>query len=177
MLTQKSPTCISFSRGGCRQYSTIRWVRRLKKIRLFRGFAIGLIALGSRDQSQLHVEAIEPSRRYDSTVPDVLELAAKHADFQRVLFQMAVNAFKRYMTADRSLPKPSIVGIVHHSEASRPLAGRLARRLRDLDESPCIAGDDERWKPDGDIPFKLVFREGQCDKMILKAGPWIDGFW
>src|SRR6476646_9580540 len=37
MLTQKLPTCISSSRAGCRQYSTIRWARRLKKIRLFQG--------------------------------------------------------------------------------------------------------------------------------------------
>jgi predicted acylesterase/phospholipase RssA len=64
------------------------------------------------------------------------------------------------MDIDRSLPKPSIVGIIHHSDASRPLVGRLARRLRELDESPCIAGDDERWKPDGEFPFMLLARDG-----------------
>ncbi|HEX8798072.1 MAG TPA: patatin-like phospholipase family protein, partial [Terriglobales bacterium] len=42
------------------------------------------------------------------------------------------------------------------TEASRSLAARLAHRLQSMQESPCIAGDDERWKPDGDIPFTLV---------------------
>ena len=57
--------------------------------------------------------------------------------FNLLYFRLVANAFKRYvMEVDRSLPKPSVVGIVHHSEASRPLVGRLARRLRDLDESP-----------------------------------------
>jgi NTE family protein len=143
--------------------------KEIEKDTIVPGFAIGLIALGSQDQSQLHAEAVEPSRTIRFTVPNLLALAAKHADFQRVLFQMAVNAFKRYMTADRSLPKPSIVGIVHHSEASRPLAGRLARRLRSLDESPCIAGDDEQWQPDGDIPFKLVFRQGHVGQDDFKG--------
>ena len=58
------------------------------------------------------------------------------------------------------------MGIVHHTEASRPLVGRLARRLRDLDESPCIAGDDEQWKPDGDIPFKLLAGDGERQNIL-----------
>lgn len=72
---------------------------------------------------------------------------------------------------DRSLPKPSVVGIVHHTEASRPLVVRLARRLRALGESPCIAGDDAQWKLDGDFPFKLLVRDGRLEKRqeILKG--------
>src|SRR6478672_4330979 len=143
--------------------------KEIEKDTIVPGFAIGLIALSSQDQCQLHAEAVEPSRTIRFTVPNLLALAAKHGDFQRVLFQMAVNAFKRYMTADRSLPKPSIVGIVHHSAASRPLAGRLARRLRSLDESPCIAGDDEQWQPDRGIPFKLVFRQGHVGQDDFKG--------
>ena len=104
--------------------------KEIQKDTIVPGFAIGLIALGSSDRSHLHVEAIEPSTAIRLTLSDLLQLAAKHADFQLALFRLAVNAFKRYMMVDRSLPKPSIVGIVHHSEASRPLVGRLARRLQ-----------------------------------------------
>jgi predicted acylesterase/phospholipase RssA len=71
------------------------------------------------------------------------------------MFRLSANMVKRYVTFDRSLPQPAVVGIVHHTEASRPVIGRLARRFRDLDEPPCIAGDDEQWKPDADIPFRL----------------------
>ena len=142
--------------------------KEIEKDTIARGFAIGLLGLGSPDQAQLHAEAIEPSIAIRFKVSDLLQLAAKHPDFQRTIFRLVVNAFKRYVMVDRSLPKPSIVGIVHHTEASRPLVGRLARRLRDLDESPCIAGDDERWKPDEDIPFKLIFGEGQVGQNVLK---------
>ncbi len=142
--------------------------KEIEKDTIARGFAVGLLGLGSPDQAQLHAEAIEPSIAIRFKVSDLLQLAARHPDFQRAIFHLVVNAFKRYVMVDRSLPKPSIVGIVHHTEASRPLVGRLARRLRDLDESPCIAGDDERWKPDGDIPFKLIFEEGQVGKNVLK---------
>ena len=95
----------------------------------------------------MQVEATEPSTAIRLTSSELLQLTAKHADFQLAMFRLAANIFKRYvMDVDRSLPKPSVVGIVHHSEASRPLVSRLARRLRELDESPCIAGDDEQME-------------------------------
>ena len=134
------------------------------------GRAIALLALGSWDRFLLHVEAIEPSTAIRLTPKDLLQLAAKHADFQLALFRLVVNAFKRYVMVDRSLPKPSVVGIIHHTEASRSLAARLARRLRELDESPGVIGDDEQWKPDGDIPFNS-FPEGQIRHDLLKTGP------
>ena len=132
------------------------------------GFAIALIALGSSGPSLLHVEAIEPSAAIRLTPSDLLQLAGKHADFQLALFRLVVGAAKRYVTVDRSLPKPSVVGIIHHSDASRSLGGRLARRLRELDESPGVVGDDEQWKPAGDIPFRLLDREGQIRQELLK---------
>jgi len=135
------------------------------------GRAIALIALGSTDRGLLHVEAVEPVTAIRLTPSALLQLAAKHTDFQTAVFRLAVNAFKRYVMVDRSLPKPSVVGIIHHSEASRPLAGRLARRLRELDEHPAVFGDHERSKPGGDIPFTLLAGEGQIREDILKGWP------
>ncbi len=135
------------------------------------GRAIALIALGSTERVLLHVEAIEPSTAIRLTPSNLLQLAARHADFQVALLRLAVNAFKRYVVVDRSLPKPSVVGIIHHSEASRSLAGRLARRLRELDENPAVVGDDEQWKPGGDIPFKLLVGEGQIRQDMVKEWP------
>jgi NTE family protein len=135
------------------------------------GLAIALVALGSSDRSLLRVEAVEPSTAVRLTPTELLRLAAQHPDLQLALFRLAVNAFKRYALVDRSLPKPSIVGIIHHSEASRSLVARLARRLRDLDESPGVIGDEEQWKPEGDIPFKFLAVEGQIRQDLLKDWP------
>ena len=149
--------------------------KEIEKDAIVPGLAIALLAIGSPGPSLLHVEALEPSTAIRLTPSDLLQLAAKHADFQLALFRLVANAFKRYVTVDRSLPKPSIVGIIHHSEASRSLVARLARRLRELDESPGVIGDDEEWKPDGDIPFKfLAAEEAQIRHDLLKDWP-LDG--
>ena len=141
--------------------------KEIQKDTFVRGSVIGLFAVGLSDRSHVQVEATEPSTAIRLTLSDLLQLAAKHADFQLAMFGLAANIFKRYvMDIDRSRPKPSVVGIVHHSEASRPLVSRLARRLRDLNESPCIAGDDERWKPDEDIPFMLLVGDDERQSIL-----------
>ncbi len=135
------------------------------------GRAIALIALGSTDRTLLHVEAVEPVTAIRLTPSALLRLAAKHTDLQTAVFRLTVNAFKRYVMVDRSLPKPSAVGILHHSEASRPLVGHLARRLRELDEHPAVFGDHEQSKPGSDLPFKLLAGEGQIRQDILEGWP------
>lgn len=82
------------------------------------------------------VQATEPSTAIRLTLSNLLQLTTKHADFQLAMFRLAASVFKRFVMVERSLPKPAVVGVVHHTEASRPLVGRLARRLRDLGESP-----------------------------------------
>jgi len=127
-----------------------------------RGSVIGLFALGLPERSHMQVQADEPSTAIRLTLSELLQLTAKHKDFQLTMFRVAASRFKRYvMDVERSLPKPSAVGIIHHSEASRPLVGRLVHRLRELDESPCIAGDDERWKINGVVPFISLARDDE----------------
>ncbi len=133
--------------------------RAILKDTFVRGFPVGLFSLGLADFSHMRVQAIEPSTAIRLTLTQLLQLTAKHPDFQLAMFRTACNIHKRYLTVDHALPQPSVVGIVHHSEASRPLVDRVARRLCELGESPCVAGDDERWKPEGNIPYKLLAGE------------------
>jgi NTE family protein len=141
--------------------------KEIQKDTFVRGSVLGLFAVGLSDRSHLHVQAAEPTTAIRLTLSDLLRLTAKYADFQLAMFRLAANIFKRYvMDIDRSLPKPPVVGIIHHSEASRPLVARLARRLQDLDESLCIAGDDERWKPDGDFPFMLLVGDDERQSIL-----------
>jgi NTE family protein len=135
--------------------------KEVQKDTFVRGSVIGLFSLGLSERSHLQVQATEPSTAIRMTLSELLRLTAQHPEFQLAMFRLAATVFKRYVMVDRSLQKPAVVGIIHHTEASRPLVGRLARRLQELGESPCVAGDDARWKPDADIPFKLLDGEGR----------------
>ena len=130
-----------------------------------RGFILGLFSVGLSERSHMQAVATEPSTAIRLTLSELLQLTAKLPDFQLSMFRFAASRAKRLVTVDRSLPKPSVVGIVHHTPATRPITARLTQRLRDLDEIPCIVGDDERWKPDGDIPFQLLDTDTQESRL------------
>jgi predicted acylesterase/phospholipase RssA/CRP-like cAMP-binding protein len=125
-----------------------------------RGSVVGLFSVLLSDRSHLHVEAVEPATVIQLTLDELLRLTAKHREFQVAMFRIAANIVKHLVMVDRELPNPTAVGVVHHSDASRPLALELVRRLRQLGESPSVAGDDERWKPEDGIPHRLLFENG-----------------
>lgn len=122
-----------------------------------RGSVVGLFSMLLTEQSHVHVEAVEPTTVIHLALDELLRLTARHREFQLTMFRITANAVKQLVIVDRELPKPAVVGMVHHSSASRPLAIQLVRRLRQLGESPCVAGDDERWKPEDGIPHRLIF--------------------
>jgi len=125
-----------------------------------RGTVVGLFSVLVADRSHLHVEAVEHTIVIHLGLDDLLRLTAKYREFQLTMFRIAANLVKHLMMVDRDRPKPAAVGVVHHSDASRRLTVDLTRRLRQLGESPCVAGDDARWKPDDGIPHRLLFENG-----------------
>jgi predicted acylesterase/phospholipase RssA/CRP-like cAMP-binding protein len=125
-----------------------------------RGAVVGLFSVLLPERSHLHVEAVEPTTVIHLNLDELLRFMAQSREFQLTMLRVAANLVKQLVMVDRELPKPAVVGIAHHSEASRPLTVQLARRLRQLGESPAVAGDDERWKPEAEIPHRLVFEKG-----------------
>jgi predicted acylesterase/phospholipase RssA/CRP-like cAMP-binding protein len=126
-----------------------------------RGSVVGLFSLLLSEQSYIQVEAVEPTAVVRLTLDELLHLTGKHRDFQLAMFRIAAGIVKHIMTVDRNLPKPAVVGVIHHSDESRSLTAQLTRRLRELGESPCVAGDDDRWRPEGDVPYRLLYEKGE----------------
>jgi predicted acylesterase/phospholipase RssA/CRP-like cAMP-binding protein len=125
-----------------------------------RGSVVGLFSVLLPGRSHLQLEAAEPTTVIHLTLDELLRLTAKHREFQLTMFRVAANVVKQLVMVDRELPKPAVVGIAHHSDASRPLTGQIVRRLRQLGESPCVAGDHERSNPGDGIPYRLLFENG-----------------
>lgn len=126
-----------------------------------RGAVIGMFSIAIPEKAFLRVEVIEPTIALRMTLENLLRLTAKFSDFQRAMFYVAANIVKKLVLIDRDLPKPPVIGLVHHSIASRELGTQLARRLHELNESPCVAADDQQWKPATDIPFRLIIENGK----------------
>ncbi|WP_182864710.1 cyclic nucleotide-binding and patatin-like phospholipase domain-containing protein [Stieleria mannarensis] len=128
--------------------------------RLARGSVLGLFSVVLPERSHLQVSAVEPTTAIHFTLDELLRLTTKHREFQLSIFSAAANVVKRLVVVDRDLPKPAVVGVVHPSDASRSLTVDLVRRLRQLEETVCVAGDDDRWSPSEGVPFKQLYENG-----------------
>src|SRR5262245_19462400 len=134
--------------------------KKIQRDTFRRGSSVGLFSVLLPDRSHLQVEAVEHTTVIQLALDDLLRLTAKYRDFQLAVLRIAANIVKRLVMVDRDLPKPAVVSVVHQSDASRPLMVALTRRLRQLGESPFVAGDDDRWKPERGIPHRLLIENG-----------------
>ena len=141
-----------------------------------RGRALGLFSIGLTDHSKLHAEVTEPTTAIRITLPLLLKLS-RNSDFQLALMGLATDVVKRLYMVDRSLPRPKVVGIVHHADDTHELTVRLSRRLSDLGESVAIVGDQERFPFDSDLPYRSIYRDGSIVGLDERKGilnEWAD---
>lgn len=128
---------------------------------LTRGSVFGLFSIAQPDQANTNLVATEPTTGVRLGIGPLLELMGKHPDLQMNLYRLAGDLVRQIVMVDRTKSQPSAVGIVHQSAASRPLTPRLVRRLMQIEETPCVAGDDPNWQPVEGVPYRLLFENGQ----------------
>ena len=71
------------------------------------------------------------ARPFDNDANPALVCPGLEHDSDKAPEELFGRENREQVMVERSLPKPSVVGVVHHTEATRTLVGRLARRLRD----------------------------------------------
>ncbi|MCP4888985.1 MAG: cyclic nucleotide-binding and patatin-like phospholipase domain-containing protein [Rubripirellula sp.] len=128
---------------------------------LLRGAVFGLFSIAQPEQANTSLVATEPSTGIRLGIKELLALMSQHPDLQMSLYRLAANIVRQIVMVDRSKEKPSVVGVVHQSPASRPLTPRLVKRLMDIENPPCVAGDDPNWQQIEGIPYRLLFENGK----------------
>ena len=106
-----------------------------------RGSVVGMFSALLPDRSHLQVEAVEPTTVIHLSLDELLRLTTRYREFQLTLLRIAANLVKRVMIVDRELPKPAVVGMIHHSHASRPLAAQLAGQSLGWLRAICLGTD------------------------------------
>ncbi|XZE19521.1 patatin-like phospholipase family protein [Pirellulaceae bacterium SH449] len=127
-----------------------------------RGGAIGLLAYGCQESSLLRVEALEPSVSIRLTFDEIFELGTRSKEFQAAILELVSSLFSRVSAADRRLPMPSVVAVVHTSHRTSSLTTRLANRLAELEEDPCVFSDSPCEGLVDGIPCESLLTDKAC---------------
>jgi predicted acylesterase/phospholipase RssA/CRP-like cAMP-binding protein len=127
---------------------------------LTRGMAIGIFAMALGEDMTLEVVATERALIYQMPTLQLLQLTARFHDLQMVMFRLAAGNVRSMVLADRVCPHPTVVGVLHQSQTTRWVTEQLVLRLRSLDETITVAGDDSRWMNHREVSYQLWYRDG-----------------
>jgi predicted acylesterase/phospholipase RssA/CRP-like cAMP-binding protein len=127
-----------------------------------RGGAIGLLSIATAERSRIRAEATEPCVALSLTYDQLLELGCKSKTFQRAMLELSASLFVRVTAADRRLPVPGVVAIVHLSDKTRQLTTMLANRLSGLGEQPGVLSDLPCEGLNPDVAFQSLIDNDQC---------------
>ncbi|MGI9471941.1 MAG: patatin-like phospholipase family protein [Rubripirellula sp.] len=128
---------------------------------LVRGGSFGLFAVAQEEESVVNVHATEPTSLLKLSFDELHRLTAKYREFQMNLYRMAGSRVRQIMNLDRKKNQPTVVSVIHQSSASRLLTRKLAERLVEIDETPCVASDDPDWTPLTGVAFQPLIRNGR----------------
>ena len=128
---------------------------------LVRGDCFGLFSVAQPENAAVNVKAMEPTWLLKLDFEDLHRLTAKYREFQMSVYRLAGKQVRQIMAVDRHREQPSVVGIVHHSAASRPLMRRLVERLSEIKEAPCVASDNLDWEPIAGVAFRSLIEDGR----------------
>lgn len=135
--------------------------RPIERSSFGRGNIVGLLALMSSERPLMQISSIDNSIIFRCRLADLLALARADPAFQRMLFRQCANIVKRVTTNDRIIFRPAVIGFVHQSHVTRMLTDRIVGRLRSLGENVCVAGDNPKWIPDANVPYKALVSDGK----------------
>ncbi|TWT81574.1 NTE family protein RssA [Planctomycetes bacterium CA13] len=141
------------------------------------GAQIGALACALGEPAPLDIVAEEPSTLLSMDYQVALRLTKKHQGFRQNYSKMIADAVMHLIMKDRKQLKPTLVGIFHQSSATRPLTGRLIKRLKELGERPHIMTDQSDWQSIDDVPEFSLTKDGDflpTNEIQQKYASWSD---
>ncbi len=132
---------------------------------MVRGACLGLFAVAQPEDYRVDVKAMEPTSLLKLSFEGLLRLTAKHRQFQLNVYRLASELVREIVNVDRKREHPSTVGVVHQSAVSRALTVKLVKRLSEVEDPPCVIGDDPDWQPIDGVAFRSMMENGRVISM------------
>ena len=128
---------------------------------MVRGACLGMFSVAQPEDCRVDIKATEPTSLLKLSFDELLRLTAKYRVFQMSLYRLASDEVRQVVNVDRKRKQPLTVGVIHQSRESRPLTRMLVERLREIDETPCVASDDPDWEAIDGVAFRFLLENGQ----------------
>lgn len=141
------------------------------------GIQFGALSCALGEPTPIQLEAEDPSTLLKMDYQVGLFLTNKYSGFRQNFSKMIAESVLNVVTKERNQFKPTNVGVIHQSPATRPITSRLIHRLQGLGESCHILSDDSNWQPIPGVPHASLVRDGkytETDEVREQVKKWTD---
>lgn len=133
--------------------SLFRYFERSEQLGMMMGFL--------QEPVPVRVFAVEPTTVLQVDTEQAMDLTLRHADLRKIWLRTYAAGLRKTFFGIAPQRAPTILGLIHHSPASRRVSERLIDRLRELGESLAVFSDSDRRPDWPGVQFRSLLVDGQ----------------
>ena len=126
-----------------------------------RGEQYGMMVGALAEPVPIRVVALEPTTVLELDYESALELTFRHPELRRLWLATFAGSLRKHFFGAARKSAPMLLGLIHESPATRPVARRLARRLQELGERLVVFGDADDWRTVPGVQFHPLRVDGR----------------
>jgi NTE family protein len=142
-----------------------------------RGEQMGMMMGFLQEPVPVRVFAVEPSTVMEIGTESAMELTYQHPDLRKIWLRTYASGLRKMFFGVAPKRGPMMLALIHHSNASRPVAERLIERLREVGETLAVFSDSDQWHDLSGVRFHSLRENGQWigpEQIRRQVSEWQD---
>ena len=142
-----------------------------------RGDQLGMMVGALSEPVPIRVVALEPSTILRLDYERALELSLRYPELRRLWLTTFSGHLRKHFFGVTTKRAPAMLALFHESPATRPVAERLAGRLREVGEKLAVFTDSDDWRDLPDVRMRRLQVDGRIlepDEVRRQTEEWHD---
>ena len=142
-----------------------------------RGDQVGMMVGAVSEPVPIRVIALEPSTILRLDYERALELSLQYPELRRLWLATFAGHLRKHFFGVTSKRAPAMLALIHESPTTRPVAERLAGRLREVGEKLAVFTDSDDWRDLPDVRMRRLQVDGRIlepDEVRRQTEEWHD---
>jgi NTE family protein len=142
-----------------------------------RGEQFGMMVGALTEPIPIRVVALEPTTVLGLDYKQAMDLTFRYPELRWLWLTTFAGNLRKHFFGTAQKRAPMMLALIHESPTTRPVAERLAQRLREVGEKLAVFSDSEGWRGLPDVRFRPLQVEGrmlESEEIRRQTAEWQD---
>jgi predicted acylesterase/phospholipase RssA/CRP-like cAMP-binding protein len=142
-----------------------------------RGDQFGMMVGAATEPVPIRVVALEAATLLRLDFEQAIDLTFRYPELRRLWLTTFAGNLRKHFFGTAQKRAPTLLALVHESPATRRVAERLVRRLREVGEQLAVFSDSDEWRALPDVRFRHLHADGMMlapEEIRRQLAEWQD---